>query len=122
MPQRNFDDCAVLLRPTDDVAVLKRPLKAGDELVNGPSSLSSRSLIVNAAVPAGHKIALRDIADGESVRKYGQTIGFAQGTVRLGDHVHTHNLVLREFGRDYAFCADARPVTLYGPERQQTFP
>jgi len=106
MPVRQFDEWAVLLRPEDDVAVLKRPLKTGDELMNGSLVLKAPSLI-----PAGHKIALRPIADGQPVRKYGQTIGFAQDAIQPGEHVHTHNLVMRDFGREYAFCADARPVS-----------
>lgn len=43
-------------------------------------------------VPRGHKVALRDIADGAPVRKYGQVIGAATEPIRAGDHVHTHNL------------------------------
>jgi len=116
MPVRQFDEWAVLLRPEDDVAVLKRPLKTGDELMNGSLVLKAPSLI-----PAGHKIALRPIADGQPVRKYGQTIGFAQDAIQPGEHVHTHNLVMRDFGREYAFCADARPVVSYPADQQRTF-
>ncbi len=117
MPQRNFDEWAVLLRPDDDVAVLKRPLKAGDELAS-----KTHRLVANGLIPAGHKIAVRSLEDGQPVRKYGQTIGFAQGNIRAGDHIHTHNLVIRDFGRDYAFCADARAVTPHPPAEQRTFP
>jgi altronate hydrolase len=116
MPVRQFDEWAVLLRPEDDVAVLKRPLKAGDELMSGSLVLKAPSLI-----PAGHKIALRSIADGQPVRKYGQTIGFAQDAIQPGEHVHTHNLVMRDFGREYAFCADARAVVPYPADQQRTF-
>lgn len=119
MARRNFDEWAIVLRATDDVAVLKRPLKPGDELVNGPVPLVAAGV---APIPAGHKIALRGIADGGPIRKYGQTIGFARGAIRPGEHVHTHNVVLREFGRDYAFCVDATPVALHPPGRQRTFP
>ncbi len=44
------------------------------------------------AIPRGHKFALRDIAAGEAVIKYGMTIGHALCTIRKGEHVHTHNL------------------------------
>ena len=40
----------------------------------------------------GHKYALRDIREGESVVKYGMPIGHATAFIRKGDHVHTHNL------------------------------
>ncbi len=116
MPSRPFDDCAIRLSPTDDVAVLKRTLKAGDELVGGPVALR-----LAQTIPAGHKIALRSMADAEPVRKYGQVIGFAQGPIQPGDHVHTHNLALRDFGRDYAFCVDARPVAPATPAERRTF-
>lgn len=40
----------------------------------------------------GHKYALRSIAEGEPVIKYGFPIGFAAAPIRPGEHVHTHNL------------------------------
>ena len=116
MAQRNFDECAIVLHEGDSVAVLKRTVKAGDELVNG-----SHRLTAAQTTPAGHKIALAEISDGAPVRKYGQTIGFAQGRIAPGEHVHTHNLVMREFGRDYAFCADAKPVKHYPADQMRCF-
>jgi altronate dehydratase len=116
MPQRSFDECAVVLRENDDVAVLKRTVKAGDELLNG-----TRCLTVAQTIGAGHKVALAEIPDGAAVRKYGQIIGFAQGRIRPGEHVHTHNLVMKDFGREYAFCADARPVPLHPADRMRDF-
>jgi len=73
--------------------VVKRLLKAGWNWPNG-------SLRVTAArnIPPGHKVALAEIADGEPVRKYGQVIGFANGRIAPGDHVHTHNLAMKDFG------------------------
>jgi altronate hydrolase len=116
MAQRSFESTAVLLHETDSVAVLKRPVKARDELLNG-----SRQLRIAQDIPAGHKIAVMDIADGRPVRKYGQIIGFAQGHIAPGEHVHTHNLVMRDFGRDYQFCADSRPVDYYPPDQMRYF-
>lgn len=46
----------------------------------------------NPAVPCGHKFALRDIAAGENVVKYGMPIGRATVPIRRGEHVHIHNL------------------------------
>ena len=40
----------------------------------------------------GHKYAIRDIAAGENVIKYGYPIGHATEDIRCGAHVHTHNL------------------------------
>jgi altronate hydrolase len=50
-------------------------------------------------IPPGHKVALRAIAPGEPVHKYGQVIGFACAPVAVGEHVHVHNLVFGEFAR-----------------------
>ena len=43
-------------------------------------------------VPAGHKIALKDIKKGESVIKYGMVIGKATKNIKKGEWVHSHNL------------------------------
>jgi altronate hydrolase len=115
MAERSFDDCAIILRANDHVAVLKRTVKAGDVL------RGARSLEVRQTIGAGHKIALVDIAEGQVITKYGQTIGFALMPIRAGDHVHTHNVVMRDFGRDYAFCADARPVEFYPANEMRYF-
>ena len=42
--------------------------------------------------PYGHKIALRDIAPGEHIMKYGECIGAASHPISKGDYVHVHNL------------------------------
>ena len=43
-------------------------------------------------VPLGHKIALIDIARGDSVVKYDESIGVASKAIKKGQHVHPHNL------------------------------
>src|SRR5262245_2524362 len=116
MAQRRFEEVAVVLHEADSVAVLKRPVKAGDELVNG-----SVSLQITQNLGAGHKIAMIEMAEAAPVRKYGQTIGFAKGRILPGEHVHSHNLEMRDFGRDYHFCADARPIAYYPPEQMRSF-
>ena len=40
----------------------------------------------------GHKYAIRPIAPGENVIKYGMPIGHARVQINPGEHVHTHNL------------------------------
>ena len=112
-----FSEFALLLCDADDVAVLKRPVKAGTELVR-----DSLRLTAARDIPAGHKLAVRQIADGAPVRKYGQVIGFAKGTIEAGDHVHTQNLVVKEFMRDPGFCEDIRNVNYYSLEQARTFP
>ena len=43
-------------------------------------------------VPIGHKIALTDLADGDTAIKYGEDIGRFVADITKGEHVHTHNL------------------------------
>lgn len=111
-----FQDHAIRLDRSDNVAVLKRTLKAGTELQDG-----SATVRLNKTVPAGHKIAIAAIPDGSAVMKYGQTIGFAKGDIAPGDHVHTHNVVMKDFGRDYQFCADAKPVEYFRESEMRHF-
>lgn len=53
---------------------------------------SSFELTARMDVPIGHKIALVDIAEGDTVWKYGQDIGRAVAPAAKGEHVHVHNL------------------------------
>lgn len=50
------------------------------------------SLTATAAVPLGHKVALANLAVGDTVYKYGEDIGKITAAVGKGGHVHVHNL------------------------------
>ncbi len=45
-------------------------------------------------IPAGHKVAVRDIAAGGDVVRYGCVIGRTTRAIARGEHVHTHNVAL----------------------------
>ena len=47
---------------------------------------------VEVNLESGHKHALRDIAAGENIIKYGNPIGHATCDIKAGEHVHTHNM------------------------------
>jgi (2R)-sulfolactate sulfo-lyase subunit alpha len=47
---------------------------------------------VTQDVPIGHKVALKDLASGDTIVKYGEDIGRVVAPIRKGEHVHTHNL------------------------------
>ncbi len=111
-----FEDVTLRLHSADNVVVVKRPLKPGVELESGPLRIKTAK-----GIPPGHKIAVAEIADGAPVTKYGQTIGFAKGRILPGEHVHTHNVELRDFGRDYAFGVDARPVAYRPAAEMRSF-
>jgi altronate hydrolase len=91
------------LNAADDVVIACRDLEPGTSLLKEKIRCAER-------IPAGHKIATRDIASGEAVRRYNQIIGFATKPIAAGQHVHINNLGMHEFARDYAYCADARPT------------
>jgi altronate hydrolase len=68
----------------------------------------------NVAVASdGHKRALRDIAEGTCVIKYGYPIGYAAADIKAGDAVHTHNLktALTETA-DYIYRPETCPATI----------
>jgi (2R)-sulfolactate sulfo-lyase subunit alpha len=44
------------------------------------------------AVPLGHKVALQDIKNGDTVIKYGNDIGKAVADIPKGKHAHVHNM------------------------------
>ncbi len=104
----------VRLHPEDQVVVAKRRIPAG-------TALPEEGCIVREEIPAAHKVATRPIAAGEPIRKYGQIIGFAARPIEPGEHVHTHNVELREFQRDYAFGADLRPPVALAEDLPRSF-
>jgi len=96
------------IQSRDDVAVALAPVAAGTEL-----SVDGETLVALDEIPHGHKIATRDIAEGEAVRKYGWPIGHATGPIRRGQHVHVHNTRTALSGTlDYHYAP--------GAEAQQT--
>jgi altronate hydrolase len=91
---------AVRIHPDDDVLVALRPLAAGERVcVEGIEVLASEP------VEAGHKLALRPIAAGGKVRRYGWPIGHATCDVAAGALVHSHNLATDLAGEEpYAYA------------------
>lgn len=43
-------------------------------------------------IPIGHKFAVRDMGEGDTVIKYSTDIGRLISPVKTGEHVHVHNL------------------------------
>jgi (2R)-sulfolactate sulfo-lyase subunit alpha len=85
---------AILLHePDDDVGVAVRDLKKGEQV--GTVTLEGKSVsdikLVDD-VPLGHKVAMKDLAQGKDVIEYGRVIGVAFQAAARGSHMHTHNL------------------------------
>ena len=92
LPQRAAPRDALLLNQADHVATALRPLGTGQQAhVDG----LQQTLLIRQDIPLCHKVACRDIAAGEAVRKYGEVIGVAMATIPAGTHVHVHNLKSR---------------------------
>src|SRR5580700_9569739 len=105
---------AILLHPKDDVAVARVNIPAGSRLDLGAARVTAVDNI-----PAGHKIALHDIAAGAVVHRYGHAIGRAKRPIRAGEHVHTQNLGYEELHQDYEFPAVDIPIPARSFEGQQ---
>jgi altronate hydrolase len=91
------------LNPADDVVIACRELESGTNLLQ-------ENVVCRERIPAGHKVATRAVAKGEPVRRYAQIIGFATQPIAPGQHVHVHNLEVRDFARDYAYGEGYHPT------------
>ncbi len=83
---------AIVLDAADDVATVLVALAKGDSVGLDGAAEGGGRLTANAAIPRCHKIAVRAVAVGEPVRKYGAVIGLATAAIAPGDHVHEHNV------------------------------
>jgi altronate dehydratase small subunit len=82
-------NAALVISARDNVATALEPLEAGRSIIVGGDKTT---VVVAEAIPRGHKVALRAIAAGEAVIKYGNAIGTASIDIAVGAHVHTHNV------------------------------
>uniref|UniRef100_A0A7C5VH93 SAF domain-containing protein n=1 Tax=Thermus caliditerrae TaxID=1330700 RepID=A0A7C5VH93_9DEIN len=84
---------AMAHRRLDHVAVAVFDLEAGEEVdvvfSEGGDPLRLR---IQEDIPLGHKVALKDIQEGEVVVEYGEAIGRATAFIPAGGYVHVHNL------------------------------
>lgn len=48
-------------------------------------------LTTHQPIPLGHKVALKNIAKGSDIIKYGEVIGIAVADISAGSHLHVHN-------------------------------
>lgn len=115
MPSLPLRQMVLQLAAEDNVAVAIRMITAGTEC-----EFEGQSLTIPVRIPAGHKISLRQIAEGTAIIKYGQVIGFATKDISPGDHVHVQNVSAGNFERDYAFSSAVPPVP-QRPDQSRTF-
>jgi altronate hydrolase len=104
----------VRLHSLDNVVVALKDIPMGE-------AIFGESICCRQPIPAGHKVATSAVAAGDPILKYGQVIGFASRDVSPGDHVHTHNVQVADFARDYAIGRDAGPTFLLPDDKRATF-
>ena len=76
----------IKINPADNVAVAIEPLKKGESI-----HIDGQNITLNDDVPAGHKILLSDLVEGENVIKYGYPIGHLKENHKQGDWIcHEH--------------------------------
>lgn len=90
---------SILLHPGDNVEIALGNLAKG-------ARLSQSEVLLSAPVTRGHKIAIRPIAAGDPVLRYGQIIGAATTDIAPGYHVHSHNIGMSEHRQDYDFAKE----------------
>jgi altronate hydrolase len=94
----------IRLHPDDGVVIARATLLPGAPVASGVAAIER--------IPAGHKVAVRALAEGEAIHRYGQIIGFATQPIAPGAHVHVHNCGMGDFAKDYAYSQDARPTPM----------
>jgi len=101
----------IKIHNTDSVAVAVEPLKAGDTV-----TVDNEEITLLNDIPAGHKVALFDIAQGENIIKYAYPIGHAKCHIKKGEHIHTHNIKSNLSGvLDYEYTSDFKEVEIIKP-------
>lgn len=82
---------AIKLHPSDSVATVLRPLKAG-ETARLRAGDTVETVTAAEDIPLCHKLAVGNMKKGDNILKYGEVIGRAEADIAAGAWVHVHNL------------------------------
>ena len=79
---------------TDSVGVIVVETVEANTEMSGWVMETDETISITALdpIPIGHKVALGPIANGDTILKYGHSIGKAVADIKKGNHVHVHNL------------------------------
>lgn len=80
-----------VVEDSDNVATVLRDIEA-NETVDVEVGEEVRTITIAEAIDFGHKVAIEDIPEGDTVYKYGLSIGYASTDIAAGDRVHVHNV------------------------------
>ena len=75
------------INPADSVVVCLQPKQKGEII-----SIDGKSIVLNQDTPAGHKVLIKDVKEGEDIIKYGSPTGHARQDLKAGDWVNENNL------------------------------
>ncbi|MCR5578309.1 MAG: altronate dehydratase family protein [Prevotella sp.] len=75
------------INPADSVVVCLQPKKKGEII-----EVDNLSIVLNQDTPAGHKVLIKDVKEGENIIKYGYPIGHARKDLKAGEWVNENNL------------------------------
>lgn len=89
---RNMEKICYVVHETDNAATAMADIVPGRIGLTGENQNTGSEMIALQPIPFGHKIALKDIEEGDSIIKYGVCIGIATRAVRKGMHIHLHNM------------------------------
>jgi altronate hydrolase len=108
------DISTIRLNSADNVVLSLSDLKAG-------APIEKDGAVACVDIPAGHKVATRPIPEGQYIYKYGQIIGAATRDIKPGEHVHTHNIGMSGYNRDYSVGTDEKSTDDIAEAQQATF-
>jgi altronate dehydratase small subunit len=77
-----------VMSPEDNVGTAVRDIEEGERVKTD----GGQEVIVLSSIPFGHKVAIKDILEGEQIIKYGEPIGIAVKPIKIGEHTHVHNV------------------------------
>ncbi len=108
-------DKFIQINPRDNVAVCLESMVKGEKIM-----INGQQILLKEEIPAGHKIALFPIAEGDNVVKYGEPIGHVICALETGTHIHSHNLKTNLSGNiEYKFNQKLRNLT--SPNENRSF-
>ena len=75
------------INPADSVVVCLRPMTKGEVI-----DIDDKQISLLQDTPAGHKVLINDVKEGQDIIKYGYPIGHARKDLKAGEWVNENNL------------------------------